>query len=105
MTLTSPHFLQKDLHNQKLANDLARFWISKLPAGLSLLHITIILYPIQRDVMIPLLADCQRKSPAVFVRWTPGQLSEPQSWDLSTMQHPRWALKWMFGRLTEEIVG
>src|SRR3989338_11609903 len=67
MTLKSPCFLRKDLHaNQKLTNDLARFWISKMPAGLSLIQKRMILLPIKRDALISLLADCLENNPAVF---------------------------------------
>ena len=67
MSLKSSYFLQKDLHaNQMLANKLARFWIRKKPAGLSLVQMRMILLPIKRDALIPLLADCQKNNPAVF---------------------------------------
>ena len=67
MTLKSSKFLQKDLHaNQKLANKLARFWIRKMPAGLSLVQMRMILLPIKRDALISLLADCWENNPAVF---------------------------------------
>lgn len=67
MSLKSPQLLQKDLSsNEKFANLLARFWISKMPAGLSLIQLRMILFPIKSDVLIPLLTDCWEKNPAVF---------------------------------------
>ena len=61
-------FLRKNLQtHQYITNEVVRFWISKLPAGLSLVQLRIILFPIvQTDFLISLLAECQRQNPAVF---------------------------------------
>lgn len=67
MTLTSPIFLQKDISpSQKPANDLTRFWISKMPAGLSPIQKRVILFPIKKEVLVSLLADCEENNPEVF---------------------------------------
>src|SRR3989338_1888187 len=67
MSLKSLCFLRKDLHaNPKLANTLARFWISKMPAGLSLIQKRDLLLPIKRDALISLLVDCWENNPEVF---------------------------------------
>ena len=67
MSLKSLCFLRKGLHaNPKLANSLARFWISKMPAGLSLIQKRVLLLPIKRDALISLLADCWENNPEVF---------------------------------------
>ena len=67
MSLQSPKFFPTDLRaNEQFANDLARFWISQMPADLSPIQIRMILSPIQREMLFPLLAECWKGNPEVF---------------------------------------
>ena len=67
MSLQSPKFFPTDLRaSEQLVNKLARFWISQMPADLSPIQIGMILSPIQRETLLPLLFECWKKNPAVF---------------------------------------